>query len=184
MGANLTPPTTTDRRKLALIASGGILALAVIGVTISTASTLSHKAATIPSPSPSAGATATPAPTPTPSDAAKAPTAATVVGTDDLLAHGATYDQLDDLRFALNKYGATLKPTPTTITLSSIIKAPHDRTGNGDTATFNVTFDGRTTLSGRMVYFDLSVAHIYLTTLQGAQVFDSGDIDLYNGVGD
>jgi len=182
----LNQPLQPNRnRRIAIIAASAVFVLAIIAIAIATSSSLQSKPKASPTPTgnPTPTPLATPAPTPTPSDPAKAPAVINFLGTDSFLEYGITADQLDDIKFAFKKYVASAKLSTQTITVTNIVIAPHDPNSDTDTATFTAALDNLT-LGGRFDYSNLTAGRLYLTNSAGTQIFDSGTIDLYNGVGD
>jgi hypothetical protein len=125
-------------------------------------------------------------PTPSPANPALGSTAPNYTGFDDLLNYGLSSDQESDLKYAFTKFAASTNQHFSEVDLTNIAVAPHDSTSSApDTATFNVTINNQINYQGRLAYSNLTAAELYLTNPQtGAQVYDSGLIDVYNGVGD
>jgi|GEM_PF-3488689 len=129
----------------------------------------------------------TPTPTPSPANPALGSSAPTYEGFDDLLNYGLSSDQESDLKYAFTKFAAAANLRVTEIDLGSIAIAPHDSTSasTNSTATFTATINKTTIYQARLVYSNLTAAELYLNNPQtGAQIFDSGLIDVYNGIGD
>jgi hypothetical protein len=109
------------------------------------------------------------------------PASVTYTGLDNLITRGMSTYQTDDLRYALAQYyksaGKTL--VLAAIDTGTIVKAPHDR-NSADTrehVSFNVMLNDDP-FKAQVDYFSVSGLRVRLTNAAGAQVYDSGDIDL------
>jgi hypothetical protein len=99
---------------------------------------------------------------------------------DDLLTYGVTSSQIEDLKYALRQYAAKQGQQVGSISISGINVAPRDRGAVSDTALFNISFDGKSIGSGKMVYSDLTNMELFISDATGRQVFDSGLITPQN----
>jgi hypothetical protein len=134
---------------------------------------------TQPSPSSAAQASATPTPLPTPGSVA-------YNGFDALLDHGISADQENDAQVAFDKFAKAtgIRLTQVAIDPVSVKVALHTVNPATNTATFTATVNSKTKYLASLNYHDLTAAQLLLKNANGVQVFDSGDIDVYNGVGD
>lgn len=168
----------SPRARLIIFVAIGLAVLIGIGVFIATLSSGSPTSVATPSPATSG----TPEPTPTPQDTAKAP-AINFVGLEGFDENGLSDDQMTALKFGFSKYAKANKPVKTA-TLSAVEPAPRDPSDNNPTftLTFTANLDG-TIYNGRFDYADLTAGRLFLINKSGKQIFDSGLIDVYNGVG-
>jgi hypothetical protein len=94
------------------------------------------------------------------------------LGFDKLVGQGMTYDQIGNLKIALDNYSKTIQPPIKEVSLDvDHIKAQRD---NG---TFylilNLVFDRQKVYMAKVDYTGLNTIHLYLSDA-GKQVFDSG----------
>jgi hypothetical protein len=96
-------------------------------------------------------------------------------GTDNLTNIGITSFQLQ----AMEQGFFTFAPSVQTVTINakSMSNVSRDDTTGEFSMTFNVTLDNHPNYRASIVYSGLSTLRLVLNNPQGAQVFDSGDID-------
>jgi hypothetical protein len=150
-------------------------------------SSSSPKPSASSSSAPTSSTTATPAPTPTPTQVSDVPSQPDYSGFDSLLNIGLSADQEDDAQYAFVKYGQAknMNIVDVSIDPNSVTLALHTVNDSTNTASFNVTVNDQTVYVGKLNYSGLTAAELILTNPQsGTQVYDSGTIDVYNGIGD
>jgi hypothetical protein len=138
-------------------------------------------AGTTPSPSGSTQASGVPSPSALPT-----PGSVAYNGFDALLDHGLSADQENDAQVAFGKFAKAtgIRLTQVAIDPISVKVALHTVNPATNTATFTATVNSKTKYLASLNYHDLTAAQLLLKNANGVQVFDSGDIDVYNGVGD
>lgn len=177
---NITPATNSRRRLIMVIAIGSAVLIIIATTAIVISSSVkkpSGQTTTEATPSD------TPEPTPTPQDAAKAPSQPDFIGLDGLLDIGVADDQITDLKYAFSKFATANKKSVDTIAITQVVAAVHDP-GSASTiftVTFNADLDG-TSYNAKYNYSDLTAGQLFLSQ-SGKQIFDSGIIDVYNGIG-
>jgi len=174
-------PQTGPNRKLLLIGAGAAVLVIIIAIVAF--------ATTRPTANPSASSTPNPsgtiAPTPTPSDAAKAPAVPLYENFSALLDNGLSDDQLSAVKYAFVKYAKASGKTITQVSLdpNSLATKLHTSGHPADTTTFIGTINSKDGYEANVEATNLTAARLYLTDSKTGAVYDSGLIDLYNGVG-
>ncbi len=184
MDPTLTPPPTNHKT---ILIAGGVVALIVIVAVTLILTRGSKGSGGQATPTPTTAPTATVTPTPSPDNQAKGSSAPTFSGFDNLLDHGVTSDQVDALKFAFTKYGQTSGKTIKQVDLDtpSLVFAAPNQDLNYSVATFNVNLDGKTTYFAKLNYSrNLTAIELFLSTTPNSPVlYDSGNIDLFEGIG-
>lgn len=103
------------------------------------------------------------------------------IGFDNLLNHGISSYQIDDLKFAIINYTkSTGKDLANAVVDGqSIATKPRARTSiERDEVSFNLAINNQAVLKARMQFFDVSGIHLYLSDSTGKIVYDSQDLDI------
>lgn len=194
----MMPQKNLNRQRLIVSLVVGVAFIILISVVAfafkSNPSPSNPSSSTQPSTDQSPGPTPTPAPTPTPSDAAKAPLPSPNFSRFDALINEQSFtsDQVDDIQYSLTKYARSIgKPSGTyTLDTNSVTTSvpnqnnPYASAGLNANCLITYSSTGRTYRATIFLSSD-TAASISLTDAKtGTQVFSSGNIDLYNGIGD
>jgi hypothetical protein len=154
---------------------------------VSSSNTPQPGATSTPHPSASVSASNPVTPAPTPTQVSTVPSQPDYSGFDSLINIGLSSDQQNDAEYAFVKYGEAknMNITDVTIDPNSVTLALNTVNSSTDTASFNVTINDQDVYIGKLNFSGLTAAELILTNPQtGAQVYDSGTIDVYNGIGD
>ena len=137
---------------------------------------------TTASPSSSPVAAGTSSPTPTPVDSTPTPTPTSVPvsdrpiysGIDNLLSHGVTAPQTDDLKWAFYQYAKSTNHA-SSISISNVAVQPYNPKVGTQDITFAAAFDN-TVYSARLTYVNYQTMRVVLTNSAGKAVYDSGNV--------
>ena len=198
-------PEGVNKRLLLLALVGGVVAVVIIVVLVLSSGhnnknpissngtgSSSSPGAGSPTPTSTTSSSSLASPTPTPTNTAKAPTGQPSFNNFDALTDaGFTANQLEDLEYALGKYGQSIGDPGAIVTLNtSSIKssAPNPNDPNASPGlryTFSLTYLGRATYNATAVLTSTTAGSFQLfSTVDGSTAYSSGTIDLYNGIGD
>jgi hypothetical protein len=177
---NITPAANARRRLIMFVAIGFAVLIVIAATAVIIGSSIkqpSGQTTTEATPSD------TPEPTPTPQDTAKATSQPDFIGLDGLLDIGVADDQITDLKYAFSKFAAANNKLVDTIAITKVVAAVHDPNSASTifTATFTADLDGAG-YTAKYEYSDLTAGRLFLSQ-SGKQIFDSGVIDVYNGIG-
>jgi hypothetical protein len=132
-------------------------------------------------------ATTSPSVSTSPTPGSEAPAQPTYNGFDSLSNDGLSSDQENDAEYAFVKYAKSKGITITTVTLdpATLNIALHTVDASTNTASFNVELNNSVEYEAKLNYTGLTAAELVLIDpTSSAQVYDSGTIDVYNGIGD
>lgn len=116
----------------------------------------------------------------------KAPNRPVFTGFEILRDHGLSTNQLDDVTFSITKFNKTLATPGQNITLlgNSLVFSAQQPDAASRSAGFTIQLDSRTSYTVNVRYFDLTAAQTIIADPATKKVvFDSGTVDLYEGIG-
>lgn len=101
-----------------------------------------------------------------------------IKGTDALLIHGFSTQQLSNLQTAFFRYFESKKEQVRGMVLSNIVKEPYNPDSSSEISVINfvATFDNKQSVSAKVSYSGLSSIRLYLHNSGGDLIYDSGAI--------